>query len=689
MMRGAYVYASDPAPTQSDFGGAGLWQTPTARMADAGELAFTASRTEPYTRYNVTMQPAPWFEGSFRYIAITNRPYGAVAPDQSYKDKSFDAKVLLKKESRYWPAIALGGRDVAGTGHFSSEYFVASKRFGNFDTSLGLGWGYLGRRGDIDNPFNIFGRRFKRRPTREELSNTGGEFNTISYFRGAPAFFGGVSYKFPNKPIELKLEYEGNDYRHEPQGNNQRATSPFNVGMVYRYNRNLDLSVAFERGTTMMFGFTLHTNMVNRREPAKVLDAPLPPRPKQGDALSPPEQVDWAQVSQELGNNAGLRVSKISQRGSELFVTAEQNQYFYPAKGVGRAARVLDTHVNSDVDWYTVVSEREGLEIAETSISRKRFGQLVDNEIDLKDFRRSVEQNVPFARNERVLYEAPLDRYTGGFSVSYAQNLGGPDAFLLYKVALAYDAEYRFTKNFWFSGNLTGNLFDNYDKFKYTAPSRLPRVRTYVREYLTTSRINIPQFQLTATRRLGDDWYGMAYAGLLESMYGGAGGEILYRPLGRRWALGADLNWVRQRSFEQDFSFRPYKTVTGHVTGYLDTGYHDVTLAVSAGRYLAKDWGLTFDVSKNFKNGMRMGAYATFTNVSAAEFGEGSFDKGIYVSIPFDLLQAKSTVNRARFVWAPLIRDGGARLGRRYSLYTLTEDREADRFDENLHKILE
>jgi hypothetical protein len=82
-----------------------------------------------------------------------------------------------------------------------------------------------------------------------------------------------------------------------------------------------------------------------------------------------------------------------------------------------------------------------------------------------------------------------------------------------------------------------------------------------------------------------------------------------------------------------------------------------------------------------------MGAWATKTNVSAKQFGEGSFDKGIYFSIPFDLMSQRSSPSRANVVWQPLYRDGGARLGRRYNLYSLTDDRDGDGFEYNLDKI--
>ncbi|STL49430.1 putative lipoprotein [Escherichia coli] len=43
-------------------------------------------------------------------------------------------------------AAASGGwaRDIGGTGLFDAEYLVASKAWGPFDFTLGLGWGYLG-----------------------------------------------------------------------------------------------------------------------------------------------------------------------------------------------------------------------------------------------------------------------------------------------------------------------------------------------------------------------------------------------------------------------------------------------------------------------------------------------------------------------------------------------------------------
>ncbi|PPZ71360.1 YjbH domain-containing protein, partial [Neisseria gonorrhoeae] len=70
-----------------------------------------------------------------------------------------------------------------------------------------------------------------------------------------------------------------------------------------------------------------------------------------------------------------------------------------------------------------------------------------------------------------------------------------------------------------------------------------------------------------------------------------------------------------------------------------------------------------------------VGAYATITNVSPEEYGEGDFTKGVYVSVPFDLFTTSPTRSRAAIGWTPLTRDGGQMLGRKFDLYSMTSDK--------------
>ena len=163
-------------------------------------------------------------------------------------------------------------------------------------------------------------------------------------------------------------------------------------------------------------------------------------------------------------------------------------------------------------------------------------------------------------------------------------------------------------------------------------------------------------------------------SGIFELMYGGISGEVLYRPFNSRLAFGADWNWVKQREFDGKFTFRKYNTGTGHLNIYYELPWYGILTSAHIGQYLAQDRGGTFIVSRKFDSGLRMGAWATLTNVPFEEFGEGSFDKGIFASIPFELLLMKSSKRHGRFGFRPLTRDGGQMVTVTSRLYDITAD---------------
>ena len=69
--------------------------------------------------------------------------------------------------------------------------------------------------------------------------------------------------------------------------------------------------------------------------------------------------------------------------------------------------------------------------------------------------------------------------------------------------------------------------------------------------------------------------------------------------------------------------------------------------------------------------GFRLGIFATKTNVSAEEFGEGSFDKGFYFQIPTDLFLSNYQTGNISFGLHPLTKDGGALLFNHNALWGL------------------
>ena len=675
--------SNGPRITMGDWGSVGLLQSPTARMAPEGRLTSSINSVSPYTRLNVFAQPFPWLEAGFRYTSIANRlydPLGIISSGtQSDKDKSVDLKFQLREESALWPALSIGVRDVSGTGLFSGEYIVGSKRTGSFDWSLGLGWGYSGARGNIRSPLGFLGRKTAVRLN--DVADTGGNFSFGNYFSGPAGIFGGVQYQTPWENLILKLEYDGNDYQHEPQANNQVVKSPWNIGAVYRLGSGADLSFAIERGNRLMLSLAISTQ-IDRLGFPKLADPPRVPV----SPARPAREPDWSVTARDLGTQTQWDVRRVERRDSDIAVQFEASRAGYWQDRIDRAASVLHRDAPADVRTFTLQHEQRGLPMTEQRIDRatwvqKRFEALPPSEqrdaviVQAPGGGARPDVNAPEPKVLVTRDKPPLEVKPG---MDYQQILGGPDGFLLYQISATGEAKFRFTEQTWLQGALHLGLINNYDKFQYTAPSNVPRVRTNVREYVTSNPLQMRNLQATHMGKLSENQYYAVYGGYLEMMYAGVGAEWLWRPHASSVALGMDANLVQQRDFRQDFGLRDYKVATGHATLYWDTGWNGVRTILSAGRYLAKDIGATVQLERTFANGVTVGGFFTRTNMSSADFGEGSFDKGLYLRIPLDALLLRSSGTTVSAFYHPLFRDGGAKLNRGMSLFDETLSRGPD-----------
>ena len=158
---------------------------------------------------------------------------------------------------------------------------------------------------------------------------------------------------------------------------------------------------------------------------------------------------------------------------------------------------------------------------------------------------------------------------------------------------------------------------------------------------------------------------------------------------GDRWALGANLTWARQRDYEKNFNHLEYKTLTGFVSLYYASPIGNIDMAIHAGRYLAKDKGFTLEARRSFDNGFEIGAFITRTDVSAEDFGEGSFDKGLTFRIPVNHFVRGNTRSGFSTVLRSINRDGGRRLeGFGQTLWYDRRHIRFDAFDNNLNRML-
>ena len=690
--------SSEFAPSQMDFGGVGLMQMPTGRMADEGEFSFNGTWNNDYHMYSVSLQVMPWLETTIRYTLVQDLLYSNdenFSGETKYTDKGIDLKLRLIEEGRYLPELSVGVRDFGGTGLFDGEFVAATKRFGNLDLTLGMGWGYIGQSGNTPNPFCKASDKFCTRPW--DYKGSGGMVDFERWFKGPASIYGGFEYQTPYKPLRLKVEYDGNDYSQDfPVKYNvgdMTQDIPWNAGIVYQLGGWGDARISYERGNTWVAGITLATNFNDMS--ATWIDEPLPePRPNNLQKLS---EVDWSLISEQLENNAGYQNNKILVKDqNEVVVYGEQVKYRDREHAQERASSILANNLPDSIETYRLVETRESLKLTATEIDATRYKAVANQEyIDAKMDDATV--RLTDQNSREMIYFDGRERLDYALSPHINQSLGSAESFYLYSIGINADASYWLTDKFKLSSSLYVNLLDNYDKFNYITPpdgTNVPRVRTMFRAYVHDNPVWMNHLQLTWFEDYDNGIYSQAYGGYLESMFAGYGGEVLYRPLDSNWAIGADMNVIYQRDPESWFGIYDQPTqknadygrdyvvmdqgTTGFVTAYYTpkwTMLDNTLFKVGVGKFLAGDLGTRIDFSKQFKSGVIAGAYVSVTDMSAEEFGEGSFTKGFYISIPFDIMTVKPSGNRANFNWQPITRDGGQVLNKQYNLFDLTDAR--------------
>lgn len=680
----------DRSPTTGNYGGIGLMQMPNARFAEEGEVSLSYTDMDAYRRYAVSLQVLDWLEATAFYTRVPSRrysPFPGFSGDNIYTDKGFDVKVRLWRESEYIPQIAAGIKDLGGTGLFASEYLVASKQAGPFDFTLGAGFGRMGTRDHFKSPFCHLADSMCERPT--GFRRGGGQFEYDAWFRGPMALFAGVEYQTPWDPLRLKVEYDSNSYLDDFADVDLTPKTPINLGLNYRVTNGFEVFASYERGDQITFGFNLHMNL-NSLSQIKL--KPDPVQPADRTTYSRVSQINWFEMDNDIMN-------QYSYASGRYLIDRDENNdrvvtvYTQPLRlrdqteMLDRTARVLARDLPRSFKTYEIVEQSVFMPVVKTVIDADEFKAAINNENpDIQPheteqlFTRVDVDNRPPWDDRRWAY-GPDYRFETNYGLKpfFIQTFGSPETFHFYQLGTMAFANRWLTPKLEVFGEVGVNIVNNFDQFNFTVDAfdflPVPRVRTYVREYMLND-VWLDSLQATYFERLSRDVYAMGYAGMFERMYGGVGGELLYRPLDQPWAIGVDVNQVWQRDFSGALGFRDYNETTGFVSLYYHMPWlHDSLLTVRAGQFLAGDKGVNITFQRRFESGVTVGAWASLTDVSATDYGEGSFSKGFFMTVPFDLLSVIPSRQHLGFNWIPLNRDGGQMLQRRIQLHGVTEGR--------------
>jgi len=672
------------------YGFPGLIDMPSAWMPPDGELAFTSSYFVNQARNTLTFQINPRLSGSFRYAQLYDVSPNADGEVVDFRfDRSFSLQYRLLDEAGFRPAVVIGLNDFLGTGFYRSEFIVASRQIApDLRLTAGLGWGRLAGVGGFSNPLSVLGDRFGVREARS--SSQGGELELSNIFTGDAALFGGIEWQATDR-LRLVAEYSSDDYPNEdPYTFVQR--SPVNLGLSYDVSDNLRLAANYLYGSELGVQLTYAVNPADPPNGAGIEAAPLPVvrrtalaaaqswdqhradyRADQIRADYRADQISTSTAEALAGQGIGLLSLQVAAGTARIAI--ENQDYTVFAQAVGRTARVLTWTLPPSVDQFEITLVERGMPVSVLTLAR---GDVEDLEHDLDGVWSGLTRT-QIADAPDPVQPAPglYPRLDWGFAPYLIPSLFDPDNPLRADAGIDLFAGFEPAPGLIFSGVLRQRVLGNRDEADRASTSPLPRVRSESNLYGAAADTTIPRLTAAWYFRPGGNLFGRVTAGYLEPMFGGLSTELLWRRGTSPIALGAELNYAVQRDFDQLFGLQDYDVVTGHVSGYWDmgNGYHT---QLDVGRYLAGDWGATFALDRAFENGWRVGVFATLTDVPFDTFGEGSFDKGIRLSIPLSWASGQATRDTTDLVIRPVWRDGGARLdvdGRLYDVIRPAQER--------------
>lgn len=662
-----YAHAEPNKPSPFLSGPMGLNTIPNARMQESGTVNAGISTLDPYLNSYLGFQLAEPLFISFRQsaeISSLNEEANRLYP-------GIDAKLRILKETRSRPEIAIGLQSAIGHKRMAGEYLAASKRYKNFDFTAGVGWGRFGSAAHMRNPLRNLADHFgKERGVDEEMPN-----EPTNWFTGRHiGFFGGIEYFTPIESLSLKLDYGADRYTAERTRTEFDAPPPWSIGLDYAPNDWMNVALGVQGLEKVMARLSLSGQPAQwpLRKAKKIAPAPL--RPARTESATPQDMILAAEKN---GVSIFALESETHKAAARLALSATRSA----PEQIGLAAAGMANHAGKHIEEFTFTPHILNLRGPSVTVMRRDFENALAR---TQGSAAEIWQNASFDQKENPVLEWPQSAYRGEgqfktFTLhldnqislseedsgtltrtSLVANINGPGFFGLVHTATSWRL----------------NIHDNLDRLRDIRPPALLPVRSNVADF-ADQRIALDRLYSSFTYSPTPEIHTALTGGYLEEMYGGAGGEILYRPFGKRFALGGEA-WLalkRDPLADLNMGFNGDRLLSGHLNAWYTMPEDALTFQARFGRFLAEDVGAELSLEKSFKNGASLDAFVTLTDQADFDLFGGTTHAHheLRLTLPlgsFKWLPEGSTI-RTRI--EPFGRDIGQSIDNPVSLYDLTQ----------------
>ncbi|MCB1562028.1 MAG: YjbH domain-containing protein [Alphaproteobacteria bacterium] len=664
------VYAQSFDASPSIAGPLGLNTVPSARMDEDGMLRASVSTLDPYVHSTLGVQLAPPL-----YIALRQSAETSDINDNARRlYPGVDLKLRLIEEGRARPAIALGLQSAVGHKRMAGEYLALSKRYKAFDFTGGIGWGRYGSAAHLDNPLKSLHSHFGQdRPLDGE--NPSGP---ALWFTGEKiGLFGGVEYFTPFEGLSFKLDIGADRYEAEKAAFAYNVPAPWAVGLNYSPARWMDISVGAQGTDKIMGRLSLQGLAGHWRDKAAGYGDGFE-RAKLNPARTGTAQPSRAALS---ADKEFIILSDVQTDGLDMHASMKLRPVLSTPYQLGRAAIHMANHAGPSAESLKITPTLMGLYGPSVLLMRRDFERALTRKQGSAE---EIWHNAEFDASSRKLFhkqnrffEFWNEIFDSQWTLDQQISLSEEDHGVLSRTALLAEAK----------GPSLFGLLDTGYGLRWNAAHNLKGINAVRGRAEHPVRSDIDLFAARGlavenlysafTHSFTPELHMSLIGGYLEEMYGGLGGEVLYRPFRKRFALGAE-SWItlkRNPLVPLNMGFTGEGALSGHVNAWYDLPSVDLTLKGSVGRYLAEDVGASLALQKRFRNGALLEGLVTFTDKSDIDpFGGVTQSwNGLRLTLPLGGYAYAPENAQIRLRAEPFGRDSGQRLDNPLSLYELTE----------------
>lgn len=652
----------------------GLFTMPTARVGEDGEMALGYAWLPPYRIYSARAMIHPHIEVTLNYRIFKGVEDPVLSPfgfgDLSDKGANVKFAILRPEDSGYeLPGVAIGFQDFLGTRAFKSRYFVLTKVFMDeaMEISLGIGeWRIRGLFGGIS-----------WMPFRSCLLPC--QLNNMTF-----------SAEWDATPYESK--------KIEPHPDGRVKNNPVNFGVKWRLYDMIDLSASYIRGDAFAFQASLFYNLGCTKGFVPKIEDPIPYQaPAIREPLGPlrPRGIFAAEIASSFLNH-GFDVLRIrEERGpcneKILRINAINLSWRLEPDARLRLAHLLGQLTPSDFDKAVIVIEDDMMSVHEYHFYLPYARRYVAKEMGF------VELSIATPMTEvtspcygELLYRKKRDLIDAFILPDFHSFFGSARGKFKYSLGAALAIDGFLEGDVHYSCVLTHRLFADLEDIQDVDrlnPSQIINVRSDIISYFKKGGLQVEELYINKVWNVGRGYFFEGALGYFDRMYGGVFGEILYYPVGSSFAVGLEGAVVKRRTTSgMGFSdkirkldgftptYVPFLGSQGFVNLYYDLADTQLQLGLKAGRFLAKDWGVRYEVSRYFDSGLRLTLWYTRTNGHDKINGETYYDKGVMISMPLDIFYTHSSRKRFSYGMSAWLRDVGQFVTLKESLYERIND---------------